>query len=69
MVPLRFLQCWNGYDRGAEVNFPHVGLAEDLVRMKVAELLKPAGSPPTPAAGGALVPSTPAAPTASKKKK
>ena len=50
MVPLRFLRCWNGYDRGQEINFPHPGLAEDLVKMKVAELIRPAASIPTPTA-------------------
>lgn len=58
MVPLRFLQCWNGYDRGQEVSFPHPGLAEDLIRMRVAEEIRPAAptgpeppSPPAPSAG------------------
>ncbi len=50
MVPLRFIQGWNGYDRGAEVNFPHPGLAEELVRMRVAEVIRPAVAVPTPAA-------------------
>lgn len=36
MIPLRFLQCWNGYDRGQEVNFPHPGLAEELIARGVA---------------------------------
>lgn len=45
MVPIKFLQCWNGFDRGQEVNFPHPGLAEDLVRMRVAEYLQPAATP------------------------
>jgi len=36
MIPLRFLTCWNGYDRGQEVNFPHPGLAEELVARGVA---------------------------------
>lgn len=38
MVPLRFLKCWNGHDRGAEVDFAHPGLAEELVRMNIAEV-------------------------------
>lgn len=43
MIPLKFLQCWNGYDRGQEVpNFPHPGLAEDLVRMGVAVVIEAA---------------------------
>lgn len=71
MVPLRFLQCWNGYDRGAEVSFPHPGLAEELVRQRVAEVIKKAKPPavsPAPAprtdAGG----TSPASASVPKKK-
>lgn len=49
MIPLRFLQCWNGYDRGQEVpNFPHPGLAEDLVKMGVAVRVEEAAKPNAP---------------------
>lgn len=38
MVPLRFLKGWNGFDPDAEVEFPHPGLAEELVRQGIAEV-------------------------------
>jgi hypothetical protein len=70
MVPLRFLRCWNGYDRGAEVSFPHPGLAEDLVRMGIAQEIKPAVGVPTPAAGaGTPATPTPAVPVPAPRKK
>lgn len=36
-VLIRFVRGWNGYDPGREVAFPHPGLAEDLIRMRIAE--------------------------------
>jgi hypothetical protein len=40
MLSLRFIQPWNGYDRGRLVqDFPHPGLAEDLVRMGIAKIV------------------------------
>lgn len=56
MVPLVFIRCWNGFDRGAEVDFPHPGLAEDLVRQGIARAASstsaqtPPSDPPQPQA-------------------
>jgi hypothetical protein len=60
MLGIRFLESWNGYDRGAEVPaFPHTGLAEDLIRMRIAEEITSAPVSPTPETGTGI----PAAPT------
>lgn len=45
MLTLRFVRCWNGYDRGAEVPTHQTGLAEDLVRQGIAEIVNPLAKP------------------------
>jgi hypothetical protein len=56
-VTLRLLYPWNGYDPG-EVRIPHPGLAEDLVRWGLAELVTPGGRP-EPKAGEPKKPKKP----------
>jgi hypothetical protein len=53
MVPLVFVRPWNGFDPGARVNFPHPGLAEELIRRGVARRDEGKDKPRPKAAGKA----------------